>query len=124
MGMSTCTCSVVGSSQGGLDSRVLNCGDGFPHYRELRTRTDPTTRRTARACSVLGFGGLGGLGKRMATDASPLTRAELREELDRTLQHYATKADLANLKFTLAAWMLLLVSAATGIIIAVDRLAG
>ncbi len=54
----------------------------------------------------------------------PLTRAELREELDRSLRHYATKADLANLKFTLAAWMLLLVSAATGILIAVDRLAG
>ena len=55
---------------------------------------------------------------------APLTRAELREELDRSLRHYATKADLANLKFALAAWMLLLVSAATGIIIAVDRLAG
>lgn len=54
----------------------------------------------------------------------PLTRAELREELDRSLRHYATKADLANLKFALAAWMLLLVSAATGILIAVDRLAG
>ena len=46
----------------------------------------------------------------------PLTRAELREELDRSLRHYATKADLANLKFALAAWMLLLVSAATGIL--------
>ena len=56
--------------------------------------------------------------------AEPLTRAELREELDRSLRHYATKADLANLKFALAAWMLLLVSAATGILIAVDRLAG
>ena len=55
---------------------------------------------------------------------APLTRAELREELDRSLRHYATKADLANLKFALAAWMLLLVSAATGILIAVDRLAG
>ncbi len=72
----------------------------------------------------------------MTVDAKthPLTRDELREELDRTLQHYATKADLAevkgemkadlaNLKFALAAWMLLLTSAATGIIIAVDRLA-
>ena len=54
----------------------------------------------------------------------PLTRAELREELDRSLRHHATKANLANLHFALAAWMLLLVSAATGIIIAVDRLAG
>ena len=54
----------------------------------------------------------------------PLTRADLREELDRSLTHYATKADLANLTFALAAWMLLLVSAATGILIAVDRLAG
>ena len=55
---------------------------------------------------------------------APLTRAGLREELDRSLRPYATKADLANLKFALAAWMLLLVSAATGILIAVDRLAG
>ena len=47
----------------------------------------------------------------------------LRGELDRSLRHHATKADLANLKFALAAWMLLLVSAATGIIIAGDRLA-
>ena len=28
----------------------------------------------------------------------PLTRSDLRDELDRTLQHYATKADVANLK--------------------------
>lgn len=55
---------------------------------------------------------------------APLTRAELREELDRSLRPHATKADLANLKFTLAAWMLLLVSAATGIIVTIDRLAG
>ena len=39
------------------------------------------------------------------TAAAPLTRAELREELDRfrgemcrELSHYATKADVANLK--------------------------
>lgn len=54
----------------------------------------------------------------------PLTRAELREELDRSLRPYITRADLANLKFALAAWLLLLVSAATGILIAIDRLAG
>ena len=53
----------------------------------------------------------------------PLTRAELREELDRSLRPHVTKADLANLKFALAAWMLLLVSAATGIIVTIDRLA-
>ena len=28
----------------------------------------------------------------------PLTRSDLRDELDRTLKHYATKADVANLK--------------------------
>ena len=55
---------------------------------------------------------------------APLTRAELREELERSLRPHVTKADLANLKFALAAWMLLLVSAATGIIIAAVRLAG
>ena len=62
------------------------------------------------------------------TDADRLSR------LEGAYEHLATKADLAevkgemkadlaNLKFTLAAWMLLLTSAATGIIIAVDRLA-
>ncbi len=30
--------------------------------------------------------------------AAALTRAELREELDRSLAHYATKADLAELR--------------------------
>ncbi len=50
----------------------------------------------------------------------PLTRAELGEEFDRSLRPYITRADLANLTFALAAWMLLLVSAATGILIAVD----
>lgn len=54
----------------------------------------------------------------------PLTRAELREELDRSLKSHVTKADLANLKYALVAWMLLLVSAATVVLIAVDRLGG
>ena len=30
----------------------------------------------------------------MDTAGQPITRAALREELDRTLKHYATKADL------------------------------
>lgn len=38
----------------------------------------------------------------MTTEIAPLTREELREELDRVLVHYATKADLAELKADLA----------------------
>lgn len=38
----------------------------------------------------------------MTTETAPLTREELREELDRVLVHYATKADLAELKADLA----------------------
>ena len=34
----------------------------------------------------------------MTTVAQPLTRAELRDELDVQLKHYATKADLLELK--------------------------
>ena len=34
----------------------------------------------------------------MTAETAPLTREELREELDRVLVHYATKADLAELK--------------------------
>ena len=68
----------------------------------------------------------------MTVDAKthPLTRDELREELDRTLQHYATKADLADVKSDLKDLELKLtirlvgvVAVATGVIIAVDRLA-
>ena len=69
----------------------------------------------------------------MATDAAPLTRDDLRDELDRTLRHYATKADLADLRADLHAlearlikWMLGLMLSATGlavaIAVAVDRL--
>ena len=69
----------------------------------------------------------------MPADAAPLTRSDLRDELDRTLQHYATKADLADLRADLHAlearlikWMLGLMLSATGlavaIAIAVDRL--
>ncbi len=89
----------------------------------------------------------------MATEDAPLTRAELREELDRTLRHYATKADLAALETRLTAalaeqaaahtsaiadltaamasqtrWLAGLVLAAatvaTSVVIVVDRLAG
>ena len=69
----------------------------------------------------------------MAVDVVPLTRQDLRDELDRTLAHYATKADLADLRADLHAlearlikWMLGLMLSATGlavaIAIAVDRL--
>ena len=34
----------------------------------------------------------------MATDAAPLTRDDLRDELQRALKHCATKADLADLR--------------------------
>ena len=34
----------------------------------------------------------------MATGEAPITRTDLREELTRALEHYATKADLAVLK--------------------------
>ena len=34
----------------------------------------------------------------MATDAAPLTRDDLRDELQRALTQYATKADLADLR--------------------------
>ncbi|MDE2903460.1 MAG: hypothetical protein OXP73_10590 [Chloroflexota bacterium] len=86
----------------------------------------------------------------MAVEEAPLTRAELRaelrEELDRTLRHYATKADLAALETRLTGamaelsaahtaamasqtrWLAGLVlaaaTAAAGVVIAVDRLAG
>lgn len=38
----------------------------------------------------------------MTTETAPLTREELREELDKVLVHYATKADLTELKVDLA----------------------
>ncbi|MCY3896372.1 MAG: hypothetical protein OXG17_07875 [Chloroflexi bacterium] len=69
------------------------------------------------------------------TTAEALTRAELREELDRSLTHYATKADLKDLELQLTTaisavqirlmmWTLFLVSVATGVLIAVDKLTG
>ncbi len=71
--------------------------------------------------------------------AVALTRAELREELDRSLAHYATKADLAelrgemkseiaNLRADLIKWMIGLMlgsmTAAVSIAVAVDRFFG
>ena len=71
-----------------------------------------------------------------SSSTAALTRAELREELDRSLAHYATKADLAefrgeiraeiaNLRADLIKWMVGLmlgsVTAAVGIAVAVDR---
>ena len=41
----------------------------------------------------------------MTSSEHPLSRSELREELNLTLQHYATKADLADLKAELIKWM-------------------
>ena len=43
----------------------------------------------------------------------PLTRSDLRDELDRTLKHYATKADVANLKVWIVG-LLLVVRAQCG----------
>ena len=74
-----------------------------------------------------------------SSSAAALTRAELREELDRRLAHYATKADLsqlrgeiraeiANLRADLIKWMVGLmlgaVTAAVGIAVAADRFFG
>ena len=49
----------------------------------------------------------------MASDIQPITRAELREEL----KHYATKADVANVKV----WLVGVVGVATSIIVGVMR---
>lgn len=38
----------------------------------------------------------------MTTAIAPLTQEEFREELDRVLVHYATKADIVELKVDLA----------------------
>ena len=71
--------------------------------------------------------------------AAALTRAELREELDRSFVRFATKADLAelrgeiraeiaNLRADLIKWMIGLmlgsVTAAVGIAVAADRFFG
>ena len=71
--------------------------------------------------------------------AAALTRADLREELDRSLAHYATQADfaelrwefkseIANLRADLIKWMIGLmlgsVTAAVAIAVAVDGFYG
>ena len=45
----------------------------------------------------------------MAAQEPPLRRSELRDELDRTLKHYATKADVANLKVWIVGLLLVVV---------------
>ena len=53
----------------------------------------------------------------MATVEQPVTRSDLRNELDRTLKHYATKADIANLKV----WIITTVVSVGAVVIAVLR---
>ncbi len=75
----------------------------------------------------------------MTTAEHPITRSELREELDRTLQSYATKVDVSDLKADLhqsmhqmesrllrwmAGWTTGGMVAITGLVLAVLRLAG
>ena len=50
--------------------------------------------------------------RKMATSEHPITRSEMREEL----RHYATKEDLANLKWQLAVFLVALVSVLLGIL--------
>ena len=64
-------------------------------------------------------------------DDAPLTRREFqafREELHTKLQHYATKADLAETKTEIIKWMVGLmfgaIAAATTFAFAVERLLG
>ena len=45
----------------------------------------------------------------MPVQEPPLTRSDLRDELDRTLKHYATKADVANLKVWIVGLLLVVV---------------
>ena len=69
----------------------------------------------------------------MTTDTGPLTledlrrelrheRGELRLELDRTLRHYATKADLHALETRLTVRLVVALAALGGVLVAVDRL--
>ena len=41
----------------------------------------------------------------MAATEPPITRSELKSELQEELRHYATKADLANMKAGLVTWL-------------------
>ncbi len=60
----------------------------------------------------------------MATAEHPITRSELREEL----QHYATKADLAKLETSLVKWiigmMVASIAVASSVALFVQRLWG
>ncbi len=69
----------------------------------------------------------------MAADSGPLTledlrrelrheHSELRNEFDRTLRHYATKADLHALETRLTVRLTVLLAALGGVLVAVDRL--
>lgn len=69
----------------------------------------------------------------MTADTGPLTledlrrelrheRSELRREFNRTLQHYATKADLHALETRLTIRLIMLLAALGGVLVAVDRL--
>ena len=60
----------------------------------------------------------------MTTETGPLTledlRRELRHELDRTLRHYATKADLHALETRLTVRLVVALAALGGVLVAVD----
>jgi len=69
----------------------------------------------------------------MAADTKPLTLEDLRRELrharselcrgfDRTLQHYATKADLHAFETRLTIRLIMLLATLGGVLVAVDRL--
>ena len=73
----------------------------------------------------------------MAADSKPLTLEDLRRELrrelqhelgelrnefDRTLRHYATKADLHALETRLTIRLTVLIAMLGGVLVAVDRL--
>ena len=54
----------------------------------------------------------------LASNEPPITRSDLREELDRSLRHYPTKADLANAKLEIAVFLVGVISVA----VAADKL--
>ena len=64
----------------------------------------------------------------MATGEAPITRSDLREELDRVLQHYATKADLQAAKADIIKWVAALqligLGAVAGAVAAIIRTVG
>ena len=55
----------------------------------------------------------------MARMEQPITRSELREELDRVLVNYATKADLAEMKVDLIKWIVGLQIASIGLTVTI-----